>query len=137
MRTKPRPADELQLTPLIDVAFLMLIFFMSLPFKALDAKLESHLPADGPSNRPQKPKEVVRIRVERRGDACAYALGQHVEASAEALKPLFRALGPEYAYEIEAQPQVPWQRVLDAVNALASVACTEVRFRGGRPLPGR
>lgn len=44
MRTKPRPADELQLTPLIDVAFLMLIFFMSLPFKALDAKLESHLP---------------------------------------------------------------------------------------------
>ena len=35
------------LTPLIDIAFLILIFFMCLPFRSLDAKLESHLPAAG------------------------------------------------------------------------------------------
>jgi biopolymer transport protein ExbD len=134
MRVKPRPADELQLTPLIDVAFLMLIFFMSLPFKTLDAKLQAQLPADGPRVTLDPPRETVKIRVRKVGDAYTYTLGQHVAPTADGLKPVFRALGPTYAYEIDATPAVPWQGVVDAVNALLSVACTEVRFRGGPPL---
>ena len=41
-------ADEgkIELTPLIDVAFLILIFFMCLPFKTLDGKLQAFLPTD-------------------------------------------------------------------------------------------
>ena len=37
---------KLELTPLIDVAFLILIFFMCLPFKTLDGKLQAFLPTD-------------------------------------------------------------------------------------------
>ena len=36
--------DRLRLTPLIDIAFLVLIFFMALPLKRLDHKLSTHLP---------------------------------------------------------------------------------------------
>lgn len=38
--------SKLELTPLIDVAFLILIFFMCLPFKTLDGKLQAFLPTD-------------------------------------------------------------------------------------------
>jgi len=46
LEEKQRPQEvEADLTPMIDVAFLMIIFFMCLPFKTLDAKLQSFLPA--------------------------------------------------------------------------------------------
>ena len=52
------------LTPLIDIAFLILIFFMSLPFTALDAKLEAHLPRyKGIENRPVRPPQEFLIKV--------------------------------------------------------------------------
>ena len=38
--------ERLRLTPLIDVAFLVLIFFMALPMKRLDGKLSAHLPTE-------------------------------------------------------------------------------------------
>jgi biopolymer transport protein ExbD len=134
MRRTPRQGDEpLSLTPLIDVSFLMLIFFMCLPFKGLDFKLQSQLPPEGPNAWRADPKEPVRIRVRRHGDEYVYALGQNAAPSAEGLKPVLRALGPSYVYEIEAGPAVPWQGVVDAVNVLASVQCTDVRFRGCPP----
>ena len=35
---------KLELTPMIDISFLILIFFMCLPFKTLDGKLAAFLP---------------------------------------------------------------------------------------------
>ncbi len=37
---------KLELTPMIDMAFLIIIFFMCLPFKTLDGKLQAFLPTD-------------------------------------------------------------------------------------------
>ena len=52
------------LTPLIDVAFLILIFFMCLPFRSLDARLESHLPTTkGIHITSDRPPEEMRIEV--------------------------------------------------------------------------
>jgi len=135
MRRMPRQAEEgLSLTPLIDIAFLMLIFFMSLPFRGLDFKLQSHLPKDGPNQWRAEVKEPVKIRVRLKGDGLVYALGQHAASSAQGLDPVIRALGPAYAYEIDAGTAVPWQGVVDAVNVLAAANCADVRFRGGPPL---
>jgi hypothetical protein len=76
----------------------------------------------------------VKIRVRKDGAAYSYTLGQHVAPTADGLKPVIKALGPQYAYEIDAAPAVPWQGVVDAVNTLVSVECTDVRFRGSPPL---
>ncbi|MCK6461074.1 MAG: biopolymer transporter ExbD [Planctomycetes bacterium] len=138
MRTKPRPADEtFSLTPMIDMAFLLIIFFILLPMKGLDFKLQCYLPkGDGLMPIAVPPKETVKIRVRKEGDALVYELGQHRAPEAEGLTPVIRALGKTYAYEIDAAPLVPWRGVVDAADVLAAASCTDVRFRGG-PMPGR
>jgi len=55
---------KLELTPLIDVAFLIIIFFMCLPFKTLDGKLQAFLPTDkGIQPIEQDPVEEFMISV--------------------------------------------------------------------------
>lgn len=57
---------KMELTPMIDVTFLILIFFMcTLKFKVLEGKLVSYLPTDqGLSNKkPEVPKEDAEIRI--------------------------------------------------------------------------
>ena len=55
---------ETDLTPLIDVAFLIIIFFMCLPFKTLDGKLAAFLPTEkGLNPTPEKPPELFFIKI--------------------------------------------------------------------------
>jgi len=136
MREQKRPDDEpFSITPLIDIGFLLIIFFILLPLKGLDFKLQAFLPRDGIHPIPSQPKETVKLRVRTDGDALVYALGQHRAPEASGLEPVIRKLGSQYAYEIDATPLVPWRGVVDAVNVLAAADCTDVRFRGGAPPP--
>ncbi|MHC4955151.1 MAG: ExbD/TolR family protein [Planctomycetota bacterium] len=52
------------LTPMIDVAFLIIIFFMCLPFKTLDGKLAAFLPTNkGIHVPPDVPPELFFVKV--------------------------------------------------------------------------
>ncbi len=54
----------LELTPMIDVSFLILIFFMCLPFKTLEGKLLAYLPTDkGINPIPQPPPNEIMVSV--------------------------------------------------------------------------
>ncbi|MDB2576229.1 biopolymer transporter ExbD [Planctomycetota bacterium] len=57
---------ELQMTPMIDVTFLLLIFFMcTLKFKVLEGKLGAYLPKDvGVNTSKAEPVEKVDIRLD-------------------------------------------------------------------------
>jgi len=138
MRFKTRPAEEtFSMTPMIDISFLLIIFFILLPLKGLDFKLQCYLPqGDGRVPTNKAPKETVKIHVRQEGDALVYALGQHRAERPEALAPVIRALGKEYAYEIDSTGAIPWRYVVDAVDVLASEHCEDVRFRGAK-LPVR
>jgi biopolymer transport protein ExbD len=55
---------KLELTPMIDMAFLIIIFFMCLPFKTLDGKLAAFLPTDkGINPVPQEPPPEIKVSV--------------------------------------------------------------------------
>lgn len=55
---------EVELTPMIDVAFLIIIFFMCLPFKTLDGKMAAFLPTEkGLAPTPEKPPEPFWIKI--------------------------------------------------------------------------
>jgi len=56
---------EMEMTPMIDVTFLLLIFFLcTIKFKTLEGKLSAYLPKDvGVNTSPAEPKEKVEIRV--------------------------------------------------------------------------
>lgn len=55
------------MTSMIDVVFLLLIFFILMPFKTVEAKIESHLPKDtGPSSAQADPDvEKVDVKIKR------------------------------------------------------------------------
>jgi hypothetical protein len=57
---------KLDMTPMIDVTFLLIIFFMcTLKFKTLEGKLSAFLPKDvGVNTTPAEPKEKIEIRMD-------------------------------------------------------------------------
>lgn len=56
---------ELQMTPMIDVTFLLLIFFMcTIKFKVLEGKLSAYLPKDvGVNSDPAPKREKVEVQI--------------------------------------------------------------------------
>jgi biopolymer transport protein ExbD len=136
MRRIPTPtAARLTITPLIDVAFLVIIFFMALPLKRLAFKLPSHLPEGvGLRESEVEPEYPVHIRVYKSGGRTAYMLGDRRTERVNSLKPMFLYLGPNSPYEIDADPEVEWQDVLDVIDLLKEANCKRVRFRGDRKL---
>jgi len=58
------------MTPMIDVVFLMIIFFICIEFKVLESKLDAFLPTDkGSQNTVVEPEEqlAIKIHVESKG----------------------------------------------------------------------
>ena len=55
---------EPNMTPMIDVVFLLIIFFLCIDFKILEAKLPAYLPKDkGSQHDHVEPQEQLRIRI--------------------------------------------------------------------------
>ena len=56
---------EMDMTPMIDVVFLLLIFFLCMEFKTLEGKLAANLPKDvGVNTTEAKPQENLDVRIE-------------------------------------------------------------------------
>jgi len=57
-------STKLELTPMIDISFLIIIFFMCLPFKTLEGKLQAFLPTDKGINPTSMPEpEAIKVKV--------------------------------------------------------------------------
>ena len=55
---------EMDMTPMIDVVFLLIIFFLCIEFKTLEAKLPAYLPKDrGSQSTPEEPVEQLSIKI--------------------------------------------------------------------------
>ena len=69
--TKANVDADIDMTPMIDVVFLLIIFFLCIDFKTLEAKLSSYLPKDkGSQSTPEEPVEQLSIMIvmDRWGD---------------------------------------------------------------------
>lgn len=67
---QPDEEAKSDMTPMIDVVFLLIVFFICIDFKVLESKLDAWLPTDrGSSSQAAPPKEqlVVRVHVEEPG----------------------------------------------------------------------
>jgi biopolymer transport protein ExbD len=63
-----REPVRLDMTPLIDCVFLMIIFFVCIDFRVLEAKLPAYLPKDvGSKSTVVLPKEHLIVRIHRAG----------------------------------------------------------------------
>ncbi len=161
-RAQSQEAEELPLTPMIDISFLMLVFFMLLPFKTLEAKLQTFLPTDrGMQPREYDPIDELRIEVRLRArgfeqrwwgppdarrrvrvpTAVAYEIGdssfdsvERLGAHLRALLQLSRQLDPSLpvAGQIRADTTVPHKHVIAVMDLFLAADVSEVRMAGTR-----
>jgi biopolymer transport protein ExbD len=124
------PAAKPAFTSLVDIAFLVLIFFMSLPLRKLDGKLQAALPAEGPHVFERPPQLKVRISLRLRGDAVSYRLGEHRASTPRGLAHVLARLDHRDRYELHAEPGVPWKAVVAMVNELKRHEIGRVQFTG-------
>lgn len=125
---RPEPAD-INLTPLIDVVFLLLIFFMvSTTFKD-ESRLRLELPHAQGEEVPAEEPAMIRILIDRAGafridDRAAPGDG---EALAQALR---EALGGRSALPvlIQADAATPHQAVMTALDAASQAGLTRIAF---------
>lgn len=138
MKRARRSGDEdgtLELTPMIDVTFLILVFFLAtLRFKTLDGKLAAYLPKDaGLGSREEvEPRPSIDIRLDdsASGDPIV-RVGPRAVASIDDLRLLLarlHALDPDRPVSIDPSLGVEHQAVVRVLGEVAHAGFESVRF---------
>jgi biopolymer transport protein ExbD len=134
LRPRRRAQADINLTPLIDVVFLLLIFFMvSTTFKD-EVRLRVQLPEAGGEEIPSAEPEMIRILIDRSGsfyvDEQAVA-GRETDALAKALQ---GALGDRAGLPvlIQADALTPHQAVMRALDASSRAGLVRIAFAATR-----
>jgi biopolymer transport protein ExbD len=162
-RGKTYQGDEevkLSITPLIDVTFLLLIFFMcAMKFKTLERKVAAFLPKDrglAPTLERPEDKHPIAIELKRSGpedNTKVWLYDQQLGIDEDGFNRLykkvmdiadrFRGEGKDLPPgDIHAWGDVPHADVVKAIDALMLAEVTEITFRGrelvkGAPHSGR
>jgi len=135
LRPHRREPTDINLTPLIDVVFLLLIFFMvSTTFKD-DARLRIQLPqANGEEVAAEEPM-VIRLVIDAAGHY--YVDGQAlVDPEPQTLAQAFRgALGERKSLPvlIQADARTPHQAVMTAMDVASDLGLNRIAFAATRP----
>jgi biopolymer transport protein ExbD len=145
-RTKERPVLEdmvMDITPMIDVVFQLLIFFMvAAKFKTLEGKMIAYLPkTEGIKVTETPPPEVLPVRVTLTWNVATRQakvyVGQSFTGIADqgGLKVARRRVrqvlstGVEKA-EIDADPGIPYRYVVETLNMLIATRTKSISFAG-------
>jgi len=119
-------------TSMIDIVFLLLIFFILQPFKEVDKKLPVPL-KEGSSKQPVAPIEPVRVGVRGRGNEIFYTVdsrnfGSNPAGLAQVIHD--RALGDldRIPVQIESDPEVHFAHVLRAFDEACKSGAEKVGF---------
>jgi biopolymer transport protein ExbD len=139
---------ELNMTPLIDVTFLILIFLMVLPFKTLERKVAAFLPKDRGLAKTkikleEKPKITVTLKRTAQESQTRVVLMDRPlgvdETGFMALDQQIEAISrndKEIPGEINAWPEVPHQDVIRTIDAFMKNKVLDITFVGTAP-PGK
>ncbi|MGE5154597.1 MAG: ExbD/TolR family protein [Bdellovibrio bacteriovorus] len=138
LRPHRRPHPDINLTPLIDVVFLLLIFFMvSTTFKD-EARLRVQLPQAQGEEVPAEEPEQIRILIDQSG---SYFVDDRAVVDRNPIT-LVRALNGALAERpderrdlpvlIQADAQTPHQAVMTAMDAASEVGLRRIAFAATR-----
>ncbi len=146
-RRRPRQAadfETLDVSPLIDVSFLLLIFFLvTATISKSEFDLKTTFP--GKEERPEPPPvEIFTVEVGARADGAVEFEGRTVAtdpgdrqlaalvAGLEVARGLADASGQPVLARIDAEDEVSHQRFTDLINALAAAGIENVAIAGAR-----
>lgn len=158
-KRKIEEAPKSDMTPMIDVTFQLLIFFMlTIEFKILEGKLAAYLPKDvGVNTTESEPKEKVeiRIKVDTEGSkldpenggpwsgtgpfkygpdrVLVYSVGprstRRIEELSRRLSELYRA-DPEGAVTIAPYPKTVYEDVIAVLDECVVIGFGDITFMG-------
>ncbi len=139
-RKLPERELKMEMTPMIDVTFLLLIFFMcTLQFKTLEGKLEAFLPREGvnPEEEIQQ-VENVHVLVKAPSDPAvardlSYRVGPRTLSSLGAVQARLERLHAAdegRTLAIEAAGPVTYEEVVQLLDHVILAGFTDVRFVG-------
>lgn len=137
LRPHRRSAPDINLTPLIDVVFLLLIFFMvSTTFKE-DARIKIELPQAQGESVPAEEPQVLTLTIDRAG---VFYVNDRmvVDRKAETLKKaIVGAVGAERELPvvIKADAHTPHQAVMTAMDVASQLGLTRFAFAATAPEP--
>jgi len=154
IKTTESTAMSMDMTPMIDVVFQLIIFFMcSIKFKSLDGRLLSYLPKDvGPRDERIIPPPVLdEVRIKLHYDK-TLPLDTRITVKAtgakEVLLPDWQTLKEDvsarYAQQqkvevkipfiIDPESEIPIQAVVNALDACRQAGIDDVRFAAKSPV---
>ena len=144
-------ATEMDLTPMIDVTFLLLIFFLlGTKFKEPEGKLDAFLPKDKgppPTNIAQiDPEEelTIRVRVMPGRTRPVYQIGTNTPyktiGELEGKLRSMYAISSEQPVTIDSDPTATYERVIWVLDTCVRIGYREIAFAAAIPegaqLPG-
>ena len=133
-----RISASLRMTPLIDVIFLLLIFFiMTIRFQKPDGVLENRLPEKGGFGvtEQQKDWEVVRLRIKlviKGGGQPKIYLQERVVTTYEELLNYLNRLPHDILLVIEPEAKVPYKHVIGVYNTCIKSKKSHIVFSVAR-----
>lgn len=128
--------DKVDITPMIDVVFLLLVYFMVLPLQQesdIGIKLPSEQP---PSDDIELPAEQI-VEIFPNGlivlngspmDGKDDRVMERLTTTLERLRQSSERIGQDIVLKIEADPDSQHQRAIDVLNAAAKAKITKVSF---------
>ena len=128
VRSKPGDGGELPLTTLIDVVFLLLIFFMLTASTMLESELASTLRSDEQGGGSALDLQPQVITIEMSGEQPLFRLGQRVFADKKSLTDVLVALPKEAGVFIKVPGQVPMHAPAKALQAAKDAGFTKVTY---------
>jgi len=137
LRRQVRPTPDINLTPLIDVVFLLLIFFMVSTTFQKETRIKVQLPEATTEATAEQVPEVLDITVDRAG---SFYVNQQEVVNTE-LETLKRAIEEAAKGEkdlpviISADARTPHQAVIKVLDAASSLGYVRMTFAAGRARP--
>ncbi len=124
--------DGPNLTPLIDVVFLLLIFFMVSSTFLEESAIEIRLPeANGKA--PQQPPDSITVRIDASG---AWQVAQQSISAGDRSAlgtALERNLSPTGELLVEADARAPHQSVMTLLDLSSQIGVNSLRFKAQEP----
>lgn len=129
LRPRQRQNVTLDLTPLIDVVFLLLIFFMVSTTFDRQTELKVELPEATDQAVEKQEMEEVRIQIDRNG----HFYVNEKELVTHDLPTLMRAIRQasdeeDPAIIVESDKQAPFQAAITVMDAIGKLGLTRLRF---------
>lgn len=133
------------MTPMIDVVFLLLIFFILMPFKSPEARIQAHLPkTSGPSSKSPEEEDIdkIDIKIRRNGQEIRASSFGGVDIKINGKKIAFMELQGHLAsfkatikvdinkvpVELNAEEDVPFVFIMNALDAAKLQGFTFIKF---------